>query len=261
MTSAWLKQTSDKPLYPDLLWSRPENRAHAGKLLVIGGNLHGFSAAGTAYREATAAGIGTSRVLIPDALKKTIGTLIPAAEFCPSTPSGSFALRALDTWLEHAAWADGVIIAGDIGRNSETAILLEHFLGKYTGQVTLTKDAIEYIIVNPAALDREETTLVLSFSQLQKLAQASGFKRAFTFDMTIVNFVEALREFTTLHPISVITRHYDKLFVASGGQISETTTSNNPDLWRLQTAAHASVWWLQNPGQKFKALTTAAVQE
>ena len=39
----WHKQTSSKPLFPELIWSRPENRQLAGKLLIIGGNLHGFA--------------------------------------------------------------------------------------------------------------------------------------------------------------------------------------------------------------------------
>ncbi|MDO8591435.1 MAG: hypothetical protein Q7R60_00720, partial [bacterium] len=80
----WLKQTKDKPLFPDLLWSRPENKRLAGKLLVVGGNLYGFSAPGTAYGAALKAGVGTARVLLPDKLQKTVGKLIPEAEFVPS---------------------------------------------------------------------------------------------------------------------------------------------------------------------------------
>ena len=69
----WHKQTPDQPLYPDLLWSRPQNKKQAGKLLVVGGNAHGFAAAGEAFAQATAAGIGTARVLLPDSLRKTVG--------------------------------------------------------------------------------------------------------------------------------------------------------------------------------------------
>jgi NAD(P)H-hydrate repair Nnr-like enzyme with NAD(P)H-hydrate dehydratase domain len=52
----WLKQTSDKPVFPDLLWSRPENRKYAGKLLIIGGNKHGVAAPGIAFSAAQKAG-------------------------------------------------------------------------------------------------------------------------------------------------------------------------------------------------------------
>src|SRR6185369_8603868 len=126
----WLRQEAGKPLFPELEWSRPENRSQAGKLLIIGGNLHGFAAPAEAYAEATKAGIGTARVLLPDAVQKIVGRFLENGEFAPSTPSGSFSQKALNEWLIHSSWADGVLLAGDLGRNSETAIVLEKFLGK-----------------------------------------------------------------------------------------------------------------------------------
>jgi hypothetical protein len=129
----WQRQTADKPLFPDLLWSRPETKRTAGKLLIVGGNAHGFSAAAEAYGAAAKAGIGTARVLLPDSLQKTVGKVFAAGEYAPSTPSGSFSQQALAELLELAQWADGVLLAGDFGRNSETAILLESFAAKYQG--------------------------------------------------------------------------------------------------------------------------------
>src|SRR5690606_35689407 len=105
----WHKQTNDKPLFPDMQWNRPENKRHAGKLLVIGGNLHGFSAPAEAYGEALQAGAGAVRVMLPDALQRTVGKLFPDAEFVPSTPSGSFATKALGELLLAVQWADGVL--------------------------------------------------------------------------------------------------------------------------------------------------------
>ncbi|HSX27740.1 MAG TPA: hypothetical protein VLG25_03070, partial [Patescibacteria group bacterium] len=119
----WQKQTKDKPLFPDLLWSRPENRAQAGKLLIIGGNAHGFAAPAEAYGQALEAGIGVVRVLLPDAVKAVAKHALETVDFAPSTPSGSFSKKGLAEFISHASWADGVLIAGDLGRNSETAIL------------------------------------------------------------------------------------------------------------------------------------------
>lgn len=121
----WQKQTVDKPLFPDMLWSRPENKLYAGKLLIIGGNAYGFAAANEAYVEAGKAGIGVARMLLPDSLHKLLGKQFAAGEFAPTTPSGSFSQRALAEALATANWADGVLLAGDLGRNSETAILIE----------------------------------------------------------------------------------------------------------------------------------------
>jgi hypothetical protein len=86
------------------------------------------------------------RVLLPSATKKLVSQVFPEAEFAPSTPSGSFAREALGQLLDSADWADGVLLAGDFGRNSETAILLESFAQKYKGQLTVAQDGIDYFL-------------------------------------------------------------------------------------------------------------------
>lgn len=256
----WYKQTKANPLFDDLLWSRPENRAFAGKLLIVGGNGQGFAAAGEAYGYADKAGIGVSRVLLPDALQKNIGRLFPEAEFAPSTPSGSFAQTATGELLPMAHWANGVLFAGDLGRNSETAIMLEAFLRKHSGAVTLTKDAIEYVAGQPALIaERPDTLLVLSFSQLQKLASEFKFTTAFTSTLDLIRTVDALRDLTLKHPIYIVTKHLDQMLVAVDGQVSTTPCPIDERIWRLKIASAASVWWLQNPGKPFEAITTSLI--
>lgn len=260
MQHDWYKQTSDQPLFERLLWSRPENRAFAGKLLIIGGSAHGFADPAGAYTSAQQAGIGVARVALPDALHKTLGRAFEAGEFVPSTPSGSFARQSLAELLAMAAWSDGTLLAGDLGRNSETAILLEQFLAKYSGQVTLTRDAIQYVISQPNSIRaRDNTLLVLSFSQLQKLLISLGLPYSVTRTMDLFQAVDVLKRLTTEHPFYVITKHLDRILVAVNGVVSVTPCKPDERLWRLQTAAPASVWWLQNPGQPFEALTTSIV--
>jgi len=192
----WHKQ-GNEPLFPDLVWSRPQTKQSAGKLLIIGGNVHGFAAVGNAYAEAMKAGVGTVRIVLPDALQKTVSKLLPEAEFAISTPSGSFGQAALAQLLEQASWAEGVLIAGDLGRNSETAIVLEKFVYKYIRQLTLTKDAIDYFTHAPQSItNRPATALVLSIAQLQQLAVAAKFELAFTFDMDLLHLIEALQQFS-----------------------------------------------------------------
>lgn len=256
----WHKQT-DKPLYPDLIWSRPENRQHAGKLLIIGGNLYGFSAPASAYQAASKAGIGTARVMLPAALRKTIGSIIENGEFAPSTPSGSFGQAALSDWLEHAAWADAVLLAGDLGRNSETAITIEKFCDKYKGQLTITKDAVDYFNTQPkTVLGRPDTTIVLSMAQLQKFFTQAKWPKAITFGMGLVQLVDVLHDFTQNYPANVVVKHQENLVIACQGEVSSTLLNPDPEIWRVQTAAHTATWWLQNPNKPLEALTTAAAQ-
>ncbi len=252
----WLKQT-DKPLFEDLLWSRPENKRYAGKLLIVGGNLHGFAAPGSAFGAAIKAGIGSTRVLLPDKLQKTVGKLIPEAEFAPSTLSGSFGKSALAQLLEAAGWADGVLLAGDFGRNSETAILLDSFMNKFEGQVTVAQDGLDYFWgKNSPLINRLNTASVINLGKLQKLAKNNRPATPVLHNMMLADLVETLRDWTTGNPGQIITKHADNFIAASGGRVSTTPTSEKPN-WQVELAAYVSIWWLQHPQKPFEAITTA----
>ena len=53
----WYRQSANKPLYPDIEWSKPEQRSRAGKLAIIGGNKLGFASVGEAYTTAQSIGV------------------------------------------------------------------------------------------------------------------------------------------------------------------------------------------------------------
>lgn len=255
----WVKQATE-PVFPDLLWSRPESRHARGKLLVIGGNSFGFSAVGEAYKEAVTAGAGSVRVLMPEAIRKVVGTILEHAEYGTSNASGSFAQGALGEWLEHADWADGVLVVGDLGRNSETAILIEKFLQKTSVPLTITKDAVDYFV--PLArtnMARDNITLVLSMAQLQKLAMALGSQQAFRLGMDLVQLVDALQGFSSKYGLEIVVKHLETICVAVDGRVSTTRLDEDKEFWRVHTAAHAAVWRLQNPAKPFEALTTSLV--
>ncbi len=254
----WHKQTKDNPLFPNLLWSRPENRRHAGKLLILGGNAHEFTAPALAYNEAHQAGAGTIRTLLPDALEKTVSNLVPEAAFAPSTPSGSFATKALGEITIHTPWADGVLLAGSFGKNSETAVVLEELLRTYSGQLTLADDAIDYFLKTPEILrERPETTVVATMSQLQQFVTHSQHSTPITHTMDLMQLVRLLHEYTTHIPLNIITHHMDAYLVASAGNISTTPQTTPAKSWHIATAAHTATWWLQNPTNAFEALTTS----
>lgn len=254
----WLKQTKAKPLFPDLIWDKPETKAHAGKLLIIGGNAHSFAAVAAAFQTSGQAGAGTVKALLPDVLKKTIGSVLENGEFAPSNKSGSFGKHALAEWLSFAGWSDGTLLPGDLGRNSETAIVLESLLKKYNGILTITRDALDYYTANPLPLlSRNETIIVASFAQLQKIMTSARSTRHITFDMPVASLVEILHTFTTIYPAAVVLRHNGLLFVAKDGEVSTTKTEVSENFWRVETASRVTVWAIQNPSKLFAAATTA----
>jgi len=257
MNTYWQKQTKDQPLFPDLLWSKPENKRLAGKLLIIGGNLHSVGAPSTAYNQAEKSGIGVAKVLLPDALRKTFGSILENCEFSPSTPSGSFNKNSLAEWLSFAEWADCVLLAGDIGRNSETAIITEQFTKKYSGPLVITQDCLDIFVKNPRAIvDRKETLIVGSFSQIQKLFQSERrTKQPLQYANSLVNNIEIIHDLSLDLPAYIATKQHDEIILACKGQIS--TTPNPNEIWRVSVATSMSVWWLQNPDKPFAALTTS----
>lgn len=256
----WIKQTADQPLFEDILWSRPETKRGAGKLLIAGGNLHGFTAPNTAFAAAEQAGAGTIRLVLPDALKTTVGPLGPY-EFAPSTPgSGSFGRDALNELLIGANWSDAVLLAGDFGRNSETAILLDNFGHKYSGPLIITKDAADYFITLPELIkQRPETILTVNLSQLQKLGTTLKFETPFLLGMGMLLLVQALHDFTLRYPVMIITREQNQIVIAYQGRVSTTKTANDAELWQVETAAKASVFWMQNKNRPFEAVTSSLV--
>jgi len=255
-TSYWLRQTPDKPLFEDIVWSRPESKSQAGKLAVIGGHAHGFGAPGAAYGEALDAGAGVCKVLLPDAVKKTVKYVLPDATYAPSNPSGSFSKLALDSFLEIAAWADAIILAGDMGRNSETAILLEKFVQQYTGMLSIAQDSADYFKSFPHLLmERPNTALFISLAQLQKIFINAPLITPITYGMTIPHLAEALHHFTDKYPLTIVVKHHDVIFVANHGAVVTTPNSDMP--WRVRVAGRASVFWLQNPSSPLESIATS----
>ena len=253
-TNYWRRQEPGKPLFPDLQWNRPENKLHAGKLLIIGGNQFGFTAPAEAYSHSLKAGIGVSRAILPNALEKIMGKLFPEIEFAPSTPSGSFGRSSLAALLDTSEWANAVLLAGDFGKNSETTIVIESLLEKYVGEMILAGDSLDHFTTNTdVLLNRPDTTLVLEFAQLQKIITNSSSQRALTSGMDFLHFIESLHTLSQEYSAKLVVKREGNWFVAVDGQV----TSTESDLPTTDAAASVSVWLIQNTQRPLEALTTA----
>lgn len=254
----FVKQHHTKPAFEELVWSKPETKRSAGKLLIIGGNINGISAPLNAYSFAEKAGIGVASVLLPSSLKSIAGKLIEQGDYAPSTPSGSFSKQALAELLDKATWADTVLLAGDFGRNSETAVLLESFLTKTPTMSVLTKDAVDYVASTPEILktSASKVCLVCSLSQLQKYVKNSVKQPVITYEMTQPQLVAGLKELS-IGAKTIVTKHHEQIYVAADGEVSTTDTKESSEIWQLKTASYISVWLAQQPEKKFQATTTA----
>ena len=256
----WKKQPTDTALFPDIEWSRPEQRNFAGKLGIIGGNKLGFAGVAEAYGTASAAGAGQVRVVLPDVLKKTIPSAITDAVFAPTNVSGSLNKDAATELAAVGDWAEGILLIGDAGRSSETAILYEGFIEKYTGPLVITRDAVDLIKNSSRTLvDRPNTLLVMSFAQLQKLFQSVYYPKVLTFSMQLTNLVEALHKFTITYPTTIAVLHRETFIIAHDGQVTTTPWENPMAIWRGVTAAKIATYWLWSPKKPLEAASTAII--
>jgi hypothetical protein len=252
----WVKQTESTPLYPDIEWDKPERKDQAGRLLIIGGNLHGFAAPAKAFEYANEQGIGHTRIMLPDALRSTLHAYWTDAVFCSSTPSGSFAKDSKEIILNNALWADGILLPGDLGRNSETAIMLDEIISNITSPIAITKDALDYYLYKPELLiNREHTLIVASFSQLQKMLSNASTRTAITYTMSLIKLVETLHEISTGRDLGIITKFEDRYIVAYKGNVSTTQLEAEKEVWRLEACSKGIVSLLHGGTKKFEALT------
>ena len=257
----WKKQKATEPLYPDIEWAKPEQRAKRGRLGIIGGNKLGFSGAADGYSTALSAGAGEVRVLLPDALKKAVPKSMTDIVFAPSTVSGGLSRDGLADMIALGNYCDTILLIGDSGRNSETTITYEDFLREWPGRVVITRDAIDLFRNSATAVvERPNTTLVLSFAQLQKLFQAIYFPKILSFSMQLLQLVEALHKFTSVYPVTIVVLHKDTIVVSADGRVTTTPWENPMLIWRGITAAKIATYQLWNPERLLEA-TTAALLE
>lgn len=261
MHDYWRKQTPGKPLFADVEWSKPERKGQAGKLGIIGGNKLGFAGVAESYQTALHTGVGQARVLLPDSLKRVVPVAATDTVFAASTPSGSLAREALPSMHALADWANGILLAGDAGRNSETTLTYDDFLTYYDGQLVIMRDAVDLMVHSAHELvERDSTTLIASLAQAQKLFRAVHYPKVITFSMTLLAAVETLHKFTITYPITLAVLHKDTLIIASDGEVITQSWDSPMSLWRGITGAKIATYMLWNPKQPLHACTTAVAR-
>lgn len=256
--SYWLKQNPLKPIYPDIEWSKPERRDQAGKLLIVGGNKLGFAAVAENYQTALENGVGQVKVLVPECLKKAIPATLLDVIFAACTTSGGLSKDSLPELRASSEWASGVLLIGDAGRNAETALAYEEFVSSYKGKLTVTRDAIDLVKNNPSLLaERPDTVLVASFAQVQKLFQGVYYPKILTFNMQLLQFVEALHKFTVTYPCTIVTLHQNTMVIASSGTVVTQPWDTPMAIWRGNVATHGASYWLWNDGIPLESFTAS----
>lgn len=256
----WLKQSKDKPLYPEIEWNKPERLDQAGKLGIVGGSKLGFVAAAESYQTAKKVGAGEVRVLLPDALRKNVPSSMTDVLFAPTNNSGGLANEAEQDLKSLISWSDVTLFIGDAGKNSQTAIIYETLVAKADKPVILTRDAMDLVQNSFATiLDNPNVLFVASFAQLQRLFRAVYYPKMLTFSMQLSILVETLHKFTLTYPVTIMTLHANQLLIAKDGDVVTQPWDEPMRIWRGDTATKAACYLLWNTNVPLKALSYSII--
>lgn len=246
-----------QPLFADVLWNRPLNRAAAGTLLIVGGHSRDFSLVQSFYQTALAAGIGRCRVVLPDSLRSLLaGT--PDTVFVPGNASGALAREAFGVIMQMAQEAQAIAIGVNLSSSSETTVLVEALLEKLTIPIILHDEGLSVIKHHPQiATGRPDCLIIADMQQVFKLSGWLELPIAIRAEGGVVNKVEIMGALAQASHCNYLLTGRD-MVAAAEGQISLTTTVSAMDFFQAATYGVASVFWAQNHKRPFAGLTTAA---
>lgn len=262
MLDYWRQQSEKEPLFSDVLWSKPENKATAGSLGIVGGNDTSFLSVANAYQTAVKTGIGEVKMVLPEGLKKSLGNL-PGTNFASTNNSGSLSKDAKPQLEALFSESDGLLLVGDIGRNNETQLLYENFVRQInplssTKPVIICRDAVDILMgVMNEIIVRDNIVLVLSFAQLQKLFQNLYYPIVLVHSIQAIKLVEALHKFTISNPVTLAVFHDNTMFIASRGQVVTAPFTHPIELWEGKTVAKIACWCVWNKLRPLEAIATA----
>jgi len=256
----WTRQEKD-PLYPDILWNKPEQKSHAGKLAVIGGNSNSFHSVAQASTIASSLGVGEVISVLPASLKSKLPHT-PSLAFADATTTGSFSAKAADALIVASDSTDSTLLIGDLSRNSETTTAISQFIASTTKPIVITRDAVDILATTPNAINRDRITILTSMPQLQALFRALFYPKPLLLSQPLIPVIETLHKFTISYPtITIATLHREQLIIAHDANITTTDIKNTNyspmSMWSGQLATTIAALQLWNPTKPLEATTTA----
>ncbi len=252
MQQNWQTQKNE-PLFPDILWSRPENRNGAGKLLIVGGSADNLANVAQSYTMAEQAGVGACFLLVPESLQKVTKN-IPFIHYGPANRSGSFAERSLSEMLDLAKNVDGIMLAGNMGKNSETSLTLDKFLSKYRGLLGINSSSLESLSLGwQSLLARDNTILEIDIKTLQQIGISLSFDKPITSDSPNWLIAESLSKISMNFPTTLALYTNSTIWLAQGSQVIACDQQK-------YNFCKGMVWAIQQPKKQLQAIATSIIE-
>lgn len=244
-----IEKQLDKPLYEDILWSRPVRRT--GRVLLVGGHRDGFSELQKVYQGFEDAGVAECRLALPDKLSKLVGSL-EGISLLASTPSGSISRDALSELVYLANESDLVSLGPDLSNNSETILTMQRLIAETRASVVIPPQSAEQLLPEAGEWKNKENLLLfVSHKQLYKLASKLAVDASIPLNPTREAIAEIAGAVSKEFSPSLIVSFEDTIIIAADHKVS-ITKAKTANIGLLAT------FWLQNSSKKYEALTTAA---
>ncbi len=242
------KQTT-KPLYQDILWSRPVRRT--GRVLLVGGHKDGFANLQKLYTQFEAAQVADCRLALPDKLSKFVSSL-EGISLVSSTPSGSISRDALAELVYLANESDLVSLGPDLSNNSETTLTMQRLIAETRASVLIPPQSIDQLMAEASQWQTKQNLLLcINHKQLYKLASKLATNATIPLQPTADQIAEIAQTVSIDFSPNLIIGFDKWIIVAAHGQVS-LTKATAIDIGLMAT------FWLQNTAKKYEALTTAA---
>ena len=254
-----LKQTKQNQLFKDISWNLPENKLKAGKYLIIGGSEQSFQKIAITYEAFKNVNLGEIKFILPSSLQKYF-KVDPILNFSPSSRSGSFGLASLDELINYADWADVVLLAGDLSKNSETHILMDRFLTNYKSNLIINSEILDLMNLQINSLIYRDNTVVISnLETLQKIISKDPklTQHVIKLNSSLANTVDTLGQISLLIPNPIITKIEQNMIVLYRGRISISQRKEELTNWENKIAPMIAIYYYNNPNKIFEALTDA----
>ena len=231
-TNYWTEQLAE-PLFPDIIWNKPQSKIHGPHLTLIGGYRDHFANISQAYSRLLAIStIINLELSLADSLKPLIRHLNLACPiyYLPTNKTGNLSLKAFETILEIISAISVIYLAGDLSNNSETILLIEQLIDNLTNIIFINSELLQSLLASDCNyLNKNNIVLFFNPSQLQKWLINSHFPMAFKSTMNLLSWAELLHQISLAYHFYLICTYQNQIFLAHRGQIySQQLNSNLP---------------------------------
>ena len=243
------EKQAGSPLFPKVFWNRPINKKAAGSILVIGGHGQQFADTQRLHQLAKSYGAGTVKFLMPDSIKKLIGST-EEGTYLPSTRSGSLSVNGVEEAVASANDCDGVIISSDISGNAETIRFLERFLDD-TKAITVSSGEVLKNLLPLREARRSLSAAILSPVQLSEWAKAEKIA-LFTKQADLQKELAIHRALNDISETTIISYSTQHCITSSKGKVSVTSGF---EVDPIEIMASVAIFLIQHP-DRFEAATS-----